>query len=228
MSPAVALYFQQAEKSIQDHVVSLVSALESGTKPNVRLGVKGLYFGTSDKDVNDLFSLVSVDLTKMLDNVKLPDLSKALSSPSSSSEVSSSGLSPKIQGATFKVLPKKTIGLGAHVELALNFPVSAKIGTLEAGLSLDKEPFLKTGIDGITIGKGKNDLHVGAVLQFQENDQTPVKVALLADSALKGKAIESVVALNQMSLGFNSEDQVSPFRRGVYFQTYISSDSNLF
>lgn len=210
MRPNLALYFQQTDATVQDHVANLVSRLQSGTPPDSKVSVNGVLFGgNGENDRNDLFGFVTLDVSKMLDGLKLP--SQSLTLPSSSSD--GSGLAPTIHGVSFSVLPQKTLALTASAQISLSLPLTANINTLQAGLKLDSDPYLVTSLTGLSLKNGTSDMKLGVNLQFIEMDQTPAKVALLADAAMKGKDVKTRVDLYGVSLGFSSEDQIRTFSR---------------
>jgi hypothetical protein len=208
MAPQVKLQFPPSE-AIQNQLSKLVSSLEMSQRPSQKLNVNGLIFGGSQGDINDLFSQVKVDISPLLADLKLPNLSSLASSSSSVS--TQAGPAPMIHGVVLKALPEKRLDLAAHVDLALQLPLTAKIGTAQAGVQIDSSPLIKASLGSLILeaNHAVQNLNLNAQIQFQEDDQTPTRVAKIAQAIQTQTKPESVVALNQLQLGYSPEDQVT-------------------
>jgi hypothetical protein len=208
MAPQVKIQFPPSE-AIQNHLSELVVSLEKSQRPSQKVNVNGLIFGGSQGDFNDLFSQVKVDISPLLADFKLPNLASLASS--SSAESSQAGPAPVIHGVVLKALPEKRLDLGAHVDLALQLPLTAKIGTAQAGVQIDSSPLMKASLGSLILeaNHAVQNLNLNAQIQFQEDDKTPIRVAKIAQALQQHTKPESIVALNQLQLGFSPEDQAS-------------------
>ena len=207
VNPSLALYFQQNDASVQDHLANLVSEIKEGKKVDQKVEIHGVYFGTSATDANDLLSQVHLDLTPMLANVKLPDLSGLLAG---SSDESTDKKGIDIHSVALKTLPGKSVSLGAHVGLHMNAPLSVKIGTLQAGFSVNSDPLVKAGVDHILLEAGKDvqNVALNTLIVFEETEKTPREVAAIAKTVSEGGKIGCSIGLSQVQIGYSAQDQV--------------------
>jgi hypothetical protein len=209
MSPSVSMYFQQKDVSIQDHVAKLVTDLELHKSPDSKLVVKGFYFGASMNDQNDLFSLVELDISKILKTIQMPDLGSLVNSPTEPQIPMISQSPISVHNAAFALLPKKTIALAAELGLNMSLPLSASlnIGVLGAGLLINRNPVLQASINGLKISSEKN-LNLSSKIAFDETDETPKDVAWVMHQIQQDQKIGNAIMVAGLFLGSNERDVV--------------------
>jgi hypothetical protein len=221
MKPRMNLVFR---RDVSEKIGKLVSNFLEGNRDS-RIVVKGIQFGASPQDRNTLFSGISLDVSRVIENG--PSVAKSLQQVGASLR----GLQKRqvqqdpllnIEGPNGSSLNLNTLDL----ELTTSKLINAKIGAgLISPIALDLNvPYfsINTGLDDTKAldlsmslsARGTNPaMQLSTGIQIHDTEELASKVAGLIDAVLHKKELNGVLKVSGVAIGASKDDVIDALTR---------------
>ncbi|KAI8590328.1 hypothetical protein BDZ88DRAFT_106976 [Geranomyces variabilis] len=197
------------------------------------LGLGGLAFGASPKDVIESFSEMSLKaainpLGQVISQYATNVLNTFVSGVPGSGAVQideSSGIQIHLSqnmalvishvGVQFR--PAKLISCAVDGSLQFPFDLAASLPFLDVAIGLDNTPVMQIGVTGLNIASGQNTLKLGTDFKLRDDDTVQTKVAAVAKAIMEPSSqLPGTISISGLKIGVSGRDSIDAFSDMVF------------
>ncbi|RKO89167.1 hypothetical protein BDK51DRAFT_34777, partial [Blyttiomyces helicus] len=215
MSLGVNLAFNQGDADLPATVnLFLQNFIAGSIAPYVE--VKGIYFGSSADDRNDLFSAIDANLNNITKTIHTGEIvSDLLAASPIKFPAHVNDLVAQAQNAlqgtiTLNTLPQRALGVGANAKLTFGFPLTVELGYLSTHIGIQGNPLLAFSLpNGLTVDSSVVNLNT--TIPFEDDDAADRAVGNLFANFFEGIALRTTIDARSVVIGASPYDTIRAF-----------------